>query len=192
MPAASSSLPPSSSPSCGPITVGIVVNDSLVWAKAYGEADLDTVYDIGSVTKPFVATAVLQLYERALIDLDDDVNEYLPFSLRHPEYPDTPITIRMLLTHQSGLAHYTDPFKGYHMGQETADWLVEHRGWHQPRYDPHPAFAEFMEGYLTPGGPYYAPHAWRSHEPGDSLTKATYCRIIPANVRRTIWQNRST
>jgi CubicO group peptidase (beta-lactamase class C family) len=154
-------------------TVGIVVNDSLVWAQAYGQADVDTVYNIGSITKPFVATAVLQLHERGLIDLDGDVNEHLPFSLRHPDYPDTPITIRMLLTHQSALAHFTDPFRGYHMGEDTADWLSKHRGWHLPRYDPHPPFAEFMEGYLTPGGPYATPHAWRSEEPGTQYGYST-------------------
>lgn len=154
-------------------TVGIVINDSLVWAQAYGEADLNTVYDIGSITKPFVATAVLQLYERGLIDLDEDVNEYLPLNLRHPEYPDTPITIRMLLTHQSGLAHFSDQYMGYHMGEETVDWMSENRGWHLPRYDPSPPFAEFLEGYVTPGGAYYTPGVWVAAEPGTEYSYST-------------------
>ena len=152
---------------------GIVVDGFLVWAKAYGEADLDTVYDIGSVTKPFVATAVLQLYEKGLIDLDDDGNEYLPFSLRHPEYPDTPITIRMLLTHQSGLAHSIDQYMGYHMGEETVEWMSENRGWHLPRYDASLSFAEFLEGYVTPGGAYYMPGAWVAAEPGTGYSYST-------------------
>ena len=38
------------------------------------------------------------LLEQGLLTLDDDVNEYLPFSLRNPIFPDTPITIRMLLS----------------------------------------------------------------------------------------------
>lgn len=85
---------------------GIVVGDELVWAKGYGEQpDLSTVYMIGSIDKTFSTTALLQLWEQGLIELDDDINDYLPYSVRHPDYPNVPITIRMLLTHTSGLPH---------------------------------------------------------------------------------------
>jgi CubicO group peptidase (beta-lactamase class C family) len=131
------------------------------------------VYDIGSVTKPFVATTVLQLHEQGMIDLNEDVNEYLPFSLRHPEYPDTPITVRMLLTHQSGLGHFTDQYYGYHTDTETGDWLEENRGWDLTRQNPRPPFADFIEGYLTPGGQYYNSGAWTSNMPGGGYTYST-------------------
>jgi CubicO group peptidase (beta-lactamase class C family) len=88
------------------MVAGIVVGDELVWAKGYGEQpDLSTVYVIGSIDKTFIAAALLQLREQGLIDLDDDINAYLPYSVRHPDAPDVPITIRMLLTHTSGLPH---------------------------------------------------------------------------------------
>jgi CubicO group peptidase (beta-lactamase class C family) len=88
------------------MAAGIVVGDELVWAKGYGEQpDLSTVYLTGSIDKTFITTALLQLWEQGLIDLDDDINTYLPYSVRHPDAPDLPITIRMLLTHTSGLPH---------------------------------------------------------------------------------------
>lgn len=72
--------------------------------KGFGEqTDEDIVFLIGSIQKVFVAISILQLYEQGLIGLDDDVNNYMPFSIRHPEYPETPITIKMLLSHRSGL-----------------------------------------------------------------------------------------
>jgi CubicO group peptidase (beta-lactamase class C family) len=148
------------------LVAGIVVNDSLVWTGGYGADPNETVYQIASVTKPFVATAIMQLYEQNLIDLDADVNEYLPFSLRHPEYPDRPITIQMLLTHQSGLAHYTIQYRSYVEDEEILGWRSENLGWSVVRFDPYPSFAEFLEGYLTPGGPYHSPDAWSSSEPG--------------------------
>ncbi len=87
------------------IQCGIVIQDRLFWAKGYGnQPNLDTVYMIGSVTKTFTATAFLQLMEQGLIDLDADINTYLPFSVRNPDYPATPVTIRQLLSHTSGLA----------------------------------------------------------------------------------------
>jgi len=88
------------------MSVGIVVKDELVWARGFGaQPDLSTVYSAGSIDKSLTATAIMQLAEQGFVDLDDDVNQYLPFSARHPDYPDTPVTIRMLLSHQSGLPH---------------------------------------------------------------------------------------
>jgi CubicO group peptidase (beta-lactamase class C family) len=148
------------------LAAGIVVNDSLVWTGGYGADPYETVYQIASVTKPFVATAILQLCEQNLIDLDADINEYLPFRLRHPEHPDKPITIRMLLSHQSGLAHYTAQYRSYVDDEEIIEWRTKSLGWSVVRFDPYPPFAEFLEGYLTPGGPYHSPDAWSSSEPG--------------------------
>jgi len=81
-----------------------VVSGGEKWVKGFGEqTGEDTVFLVGSIQKVFVAVSILQLYEDGLIELDDDVNMYMPFSIRHPGYPDTPITIRMLLSHRSGL-----------------------------------------------------------------------------------------
>jgi CubicO group peptidase (beta-lactamase class C family) len=149
------------------LSVGIVVNDSLVWAKAFGEQDsLDTVYSIGSITKPIVATAVLQLQEDGLVDLDDDVNEYLPFSLKHPQYSQKPITIRMLLSHQSGLASTKIVQESYFGDETIVEWLVDEQGWSMADHDRQLPLAQFMESYLVPGGQYYSPEIWSSVEPG--------------------------
>ena len=147
-------------------SVGIVVNDTLVWSKDFGNATPETIYEIGSVTKPFVATAVCQLHDRGLIDLDADVNTYLPFAMRHPEYADKPITIRMLLTHQSGLGHLSAQYDAYHLGKDTLEWLTNNRGFAFPTLDPRPAFADFMASYLTPGGTYHTSGTWYAMEPG--------------------------
>ena len=54
---------------------GIIINDTLVWSKGYGEQpSLDTVYMIGSVTKTFTATAIMQLNESGYLDLDADIH----------------------------------------------------------------------------------------------------------------------
>ena len=81
-----------------------VVSGEEKWVKGFGEqTDEDTVFLVGSIQKVFVAVSILQLYDEGLIGLDDDVNTYMTFSIRHPRYSDTPITIRMLLSHRSGL-----------------------------------------------------------------------------------------
>jgi len=87
----------------------IVHNDDIVWEKGYGKydissdllADTDTIYMTASISKTITATALMQLYDKGLFELDEDINSYLPLSIRNPKYPDVPITFRMLLSHRS-------------------------------------------------------------------------------------------
>jgi len=90
----------------------IIKNGTIVWSKSYGyknvlkreKADLDTVYLAGSISKTITATAIMQLYEKGFFNLDDDVNKYLDFNVRNPNYPKEPITFRMLLSHHASIA----------------------------------------------------------------------------------------
>jgi D-alanyl-D-alanine carboxypeptidase len=94
------------------LSIGIVSGQDLLWAKGYGLADLErkipatasTVYRIGSISKLFTATAIMQLRDRGHLRLDDAVETSLPwFRLAHVDPDDPKITIRDLLTHLSGL-----------------------------------------------------------------------------------------
>jgi CubicO group peptidase (beta-lactamase class C family) len=59
---------------------------------------------VASISKLFTALGVMRLVDAGVLDLDRDVSEYLGWPLRHPAYPDAPITLRMLLSHRSGLS----------------------------------------------------------------------------------------
>ena len=144
---------------------GIVANGELIWNRGWGASSEDTIYAINSMTKTFTATSVLQLYERGLIGLDD-VNEYLPFTLRHLDYPDTPITARMLLTHQSGLNHRTDIFDDYTLTEELLDYMFQFhsRPFNKAVQEVPPR--EFYWGLVDPDGEYYTPDVWRNNMPG--------------------------
>ena len=63
---------------------------------------------IASVSKLVVALGVLRLVEQGRLDLDRDVSDYLGWRLRHPSYPDQPITLAQLLGHRAGLADHVD------------------------------------------------------------------------------------
>ena len=94
------------------LSIAVVYDQEIVWAEGYGYSDLETktpatpatVYRIGSVTKLFTSTAILQLRDQGKLKLDDPISLYLSwFAVPNP-FPDTPeITIRHLLTHTSGL-----------------------------------------------------------------------------------------
>jgi len=97
------------------LTVTILKKGKPVYAKAFGYADwpqkklaqIDTIYPWWSVTKVFTATAIMQLYERGKLDLDDPVLKYIPdFEVTGKDGTGKTITIRQLLIHQSGLKDF--------------------------------------------------------------------------------------
>jgi CubicO group peptidase (beta-lactamase class C family) len=104
------------------LAVGIVRHGSLELFNGQGFADIasgtpidaDTVFRIGSITKPFTAIAVMQLHEQGLIDLDAPANDYLrAYQLIPAQAGLGPATVRHLLTHTAGIAevqHVRDLF----------------------------------------------------------------------------------
>ncbi|MBZ4223146.1 serine hydrolase domain-containing protein [Bacillus wiedmannii] len=85
------------------------------WSYAAGVANLsskkpmktDFRFRIGSVTKTFTATVVLQLAEENRLNLDDSIEKWLPGVIQGNGYDDKQITIRQVLNHTSGIAEYT-------------------------------------------------------------------------------------
>ena len=156
------------------LTAAIVMDDEIVWVRGYGEQDtLDKMHDIGSITKSFVSTAIMQLNEQGLIDLGEDINQYLPFNIRHPDYPNVPITIRMLLANRSCLSHKMGLYDNYVMGSSLYQWSVENRGWEYREEFDRLTYPEFMAGYLNPDGPYYQPENWANCQPGTDYVYST-------------------
>jgi CubicO group peptidase (beta-lactamase class C family) len=150
------------------LAAGIVINESVVWTTGLGnQSDLETVYMIGSITKTFTATAVLQLNESSFLNLDDDINNYLPFDVRHPNFSSTPITTRMLLTHTSGLQKNFYWSLEYYFDNEMIDWVNDNLdlGGDIIKWIDRPTLEEFLNGSLTPGGAFYDPYNWY-REPG--------------------------
>ena len=142
------------------IVTCIIKKDTIVWEKTYGYANIEkkspaslkTIYPLASVSKLVTSVAVLQLYERKVLDIDKDINNYLPFLVRNPKYPDKIITPRILLTHRSGLAWPTNA--------EDSDFYRIYPN------DSAPNLGEWLKNYITPGGKNYNPKIWKNTEPG--------------------------
>jgi CubicO group peptidase (beta-lactamase class C family) len=90
-------------------TVAVVKDGALFFAKGYGFSNVAkhdpvdsarTLFRIGSISKLFTWTAVMQLVEQGKLDLDTDVNKYLDFKV--PDTYPQPITLRHIMTHTPG------------------------------------------------------------------------------------------
>lgn len=93
--------------------VGIVSGDQLVYAKGFGLRDLqeklpaqaDTLYHIGSVSKPITATLLALMLEEGKLKLSDPIQKYLPETVSLPTFQgkEAQLTLWHLATHSSGL-----------------------------------------------------------------------------------------
>jgi len=125
----------------------IISNDGIEWEGYYGlanrQADIpvtdSTIFMLASISKTVTATALMQLWEDGLFELDDPVNDYLTFDVMHPDHPETEITIRQLLTHTSSIKDNWDVMDPLYVNGDSPI-----------------ALEDFMNAYFTPGGEYYS------------------------------------
>lgn len=94
------------------VSIAVVEGERIVWTAAYGDANATTgtpatpatIYSTGSTGKSITATAVMQLVEAGLVDLDEPANRYLgEHRVQDRLQTDQPVTVRDLLSHTSGL-----------------------------------------------------------------------------------------
>jgi len=129
------------------LAVGVVREGSLEFFHGHGVADIasrtpvteDTVFRIASITKTFTAIAVMQLWERGLLDLDAPADDCLR---AYPLVPASagfrPATVRHLLTHTAGVRSVRNPL----------DLLSPTMGWGVRVGRPAPTLAEYYRGGL--------------------------------------------
>ena len=143
------------------MTLSVIKNNQIHWIKGFGWADLEnkipmdpsqSIQNIGSISKTITATAVMQLMEKQKIQLDDDINTFLNFSVRNPRFPDIPITFRQLLSHRSSIMDGDAYGQSYKCG------------------DPAVSLESWMQDYFIPNGKFYDPdghfHIWKPGEEG--------------------------
>lgn len=106
--------------------IAIVKDGELIFNSSYGYADLekklevgeDSVFEWGSATKLLVWTSVMQLVEQGKLDLEEDIQAYLPQGFFQKLKYDTPITVLNLMHHDAGWEdNYTDLF--YHSAEDV-------------------------------------------------------------------------
>ena len=87
------------------IAPDLVEGDAGIAGRA---VSIDDPARVASISKLVVAIGVMRLVEQGKLDLDRDVNDYLGWRVRNPAFPDARLTLRSLLSHQSGLRDSVD------------------------------------------------------------------------------------
>jgi len=126
-----------------------ITKGELAWAGSYGIKTFQTddmvndstLFMIASTSKPVTALAIMKLYDDGEVDLDDKINDYLPFKVYNPNFPNDEITIRMLLSHVSSIR---DNWEKLEIG-----YTIDNGG------DSPMSIEDYLKSYLLEGGEYY-------------------------------------
>lgn len=140
------------------LAAAIIVNKKTVWIKGYGYADKEnnisftptTIMNIGSISKTITGASIMKAIEENRIDLDEDINKYLPFKVVNPYFPDEKITLRNLATHTSGIVDQ------YPLYSTTYNYTG----------DSPESLEDFLKNYFEPNGEYYLQNNFSNHKPG--------------------------
>jgi CubicO group peptidase (beta-lactamase class C family) len=114
------------------IVVGVLRGSAAPLVAAYGNPgpgakplDPDSVFEIGSITKVFTTTLLMDMADRGLVKLDDPVGKYLPSTVRVPSRNGRQITLVDLATHTSGLPRMMSNLKPADPGNPYGSYTVE-------------------------------------------------------------------
>lgn len=177
--------------------VSIVNDKGILYAKGFGVSNTKenaaftplTINWIASVSKTFVALSVMKLVEQGKLSLDEPINSILPYKIVNPNYPNTPITVRHLVTQTSSI---TDEFSPYTVGE--ADVVLENDtdstkvpDYIQPNVDWHKmskkiSLEENIRKYTQPDGKWYSLDTFIKAEPGTRFQYSNLASSIAARI----------
>jgi CubicO group peptidase (beta-lactamase class C family) len=92
-------------------SVAMVKDNKIIYTQSFGLKNIeknipltnDAIFRIASISKSFTATSIMQLVEAGKLTLDDDFSKLVGFQVRNPKYPNTIITLRMVMSHTSSV-----------------------------------------------------------------------------------------
>ncbi len=159
--------------------VAVVSRDKIHYKKSFGYADIasqkpyqtSTIQNIGSTSKTFIGVAIMHAIEQGLFTLDTPINDILSTKIIHPKYPETPITIRHLAAHTSGIEDTNKFFiKDYvpinHTKAQRKNMTLGQKFiWKLMSKSKMMSLSGFLLAYLTPNGEYYSKKNFKS-KPG--------------------------
>jgi len=93
------------------VSVAVVKDNKIIYTHSFGYKDIESnttltdrdIFRIASISKSFSATSIMQLVEAGKVSLDDDFSKLIGFKVRNPNFPNTVITLKMVMSHTSSL-----------------------------------------------------------------------------------------
>ena len=158
-------------------SASIVDSTGIIYNKGFGYADVNkkkkytenTIINIASISKVFIAVALLKAEEMNLIGLDDPINKYLPFEVINPNYPNALITVRQLATHTSSIVDTDIYMQTCYVNKDDipiGDNLKRYELYYQNPSKNWMSLAEYMRKILKKDEVFYNVSTFSKRKPG--------------------------
>lgn len=142
------------------LATAVIVDGRIVWLRTYGMADREqalpltsrTVMSLASIAKTTIGISIMRLVAEGRLDLDADINTYLPFRVVNPNHPDAVITLRQLATHTSSITDRRDFYESLY----------------RPVGERRQPICSLLRSYLVAGGADYRAENFLTAAPGAS------------------------
>lgn len=174
--------------------VSVVDENGILYSDGFGFSDLksgkkytaNTIQNIASVSKLLVGISVVKAQELGKLNLDDEVGKYLPFEVINPNFPDSRITIRQLVTHTSSIAdnefylsknYYLKPNQNLNGLKTNID---EEQILNQP--EGKISMESFLKEMLTKEGKYYNESSFTKNKPGEIYEYSNIATTLAAYI----------
>lgn len=129
--------------------------------------NINTIFRIASISKVVVALGIMKLYEQGLVDINEDVSKYLGFTLRNPNHPNIPITLRMIMTQTSSISDGNQESIGY----DGVNGISE--------------YVSLEDLLINKDSKYYYEHTYTLHKPGEHFEYSNFgCGILACIIER--------
>ncbi|MCU0756034.1 MAG: beta-lactamase family protein [Xanthomonadales bacterium] len=156
------------------LATAVIVDGRVVWTRTYGLADRErslpltpqTAMNLASIAKTTIGVSMMRLVAEGRLDLDADINTYLPFRVVNPHHPETRITLRQLATHTSSITDRRDFYASLY----------------QPLDAPRPTLDALLRAYLVEGGADYRAENFLSVAPGASRDYSNLAATLAAYI----------
>jgi CubicO group peptidase (beta-lactamase class C family) len=158
--------------------ISIVTPDSVLFSKSYGYANkekkipytLETIQPIGSVSKTFIALALMKSIELGYFTLETNINDILPFKVTNPNFPDAVIRVKHLATHTSSL-----------LDNETTYYNQAYQLGTKPTVE----LGVFLKDYYSKGGKFYSTANFNNKNIGTSYAYSNIASALMAYIIET-------
>lgn len=178
------------------ISVAVVENGELVWARGYGMADsasnrpvtTETLFLAGSISKPVAALAALDMVEEGILSLDENVNDKLvTWKVPDNEFTgEEKVTLRRILNHTAGLTVWG--FPGYDKGDTIPSVVDVLDG--KGNTDPVRVYKKPGESWMYSGGGYTIMQLMMTDVQGKLFPEIMEARVLgPLGMDKSTYEN---
>lgn len=177
------------------ISLAALDENGVIFQRSFGYADIarrkkfteETIINIASISKTVIAVAMMKAVDEGYVDLDEDINSYLPFKVVNPYHQDKKTTLRHLATHTSSIvdsevyakAYYfydADKLKPSDLGKDFAEYFEYVK--ENDLIDD----SVYLENVLSKDGPWYDEESFSKKAPGEEADYSNIAASLAALV----------